>query len=64
MKKQDEEKDTTRNITDAEGNCYNFDEVSRVINYRVDKHGFIYNSKNERTGNVHGHEFIDGFYYD
>ena len=63
-KNQDQADAKERSLTDAEGNTYNFNEDTRIINYKVDRHGFIYNSKGERTGNVHGHEFIDGYNYE
>lgn len=54
----------TRDITDADGNQYTINSETREIISRRDRHGFIYNSKNERVGNIFGYEFMDGYNYE
>jgi len=54
----------TRTITDAEGNQYTINSKTREIISKRDKHGFIYDSKGKRVGNVFGHHFIEGYHYD
>lgn len=53
-----------KTITDANGTRITFDNKTRQIENTIDKHGFIYDSTGQRTGNVHGHAYIEGIYYD
>ena len=53
----------TTSFTDAEGTSYILDADTREIITTMDRNGFIYNSEGERTGNIHGHEYIEGYCY-
>ncbi len=53
----------TRSFTDANGTQFIIDLKTRKIISTMDKHGFIYNAKGIRTGNIHGHAYLDGCYY-
>ncbi len=57
-------KTTTHTITDSEGNRITYCASSEKIISIIDRNGFIYNSKGERTGNVHGQEYIEGYHQD
>lgn len=50
-------------FTDANGTKYILNAETRQIISTMDKNGFIYNSKGERTGNIHGNEYITHYYY-
>jgi hypothetical protein len=53
----------TKSFTDAEGTKYILNAETREIISSMDRNGFIYNSKGERTGNIHGHKFITHYQY-
>jgi hypothetical protein len=54
----------TKTLTDADGNRITYDTATDQILKRVDKHGFIYNSKGVRTGHISGKEYVEGYFYD
>lgn len=54
----------TKVITDSEGTRFTIDLNTREILSTIDKHGFTYNKQGKRTGNIHGHEYIEGNFYD
>ena len=54
----------THSVTDANGTTFILDDKTRMILTSMDKNGFIYNSKGERIGNIHGHEYIEGYNYE
>lgn len=55
---------TTHVITDSEGNRITYCTSTEEIISTIDRYGFIFNPKGERTGNVHGLEYIEGYHYD
>ena len=57
-------KTRTHTITDSEGNRITYCTFTNKIVSTVDRYGFIYDSNGERTGNVHGLEYIEGYQYD
>ena len=53
----------TTQFTDANGTSFIVDKATRKIVTSMCRSGFIYDSKGERTGNIHGYTFAEGCYY-